>query len=145
MANIPNPIPERCPKCGSKNVKKLVIGPGWICYHCSHSSRPDPGPGPLGAESNEPPPVGAAGLLYMGGDLDFLAVCYQQRGGPNMRISQFIKAGDAEVGGALTRVQTGVIVHGPDWSFRIGARTEDQNEEGTAPEPEWAITVVPRA
>lgn len=103
------------------------------------------------SETGGPPPAGCEGILYMDGELNYTAIAvvptFRGKDGERKRageefIRQTCLAGDPSTGGHIAVVKCGGIVIGPDWAFRIGARSEEPNEDKTAPEPEWAITVV---
>lgn len=81
----------------------------------------------------------------MDDNLNYVAAAHlRTKDGAVHGIHQTCIAGDPSTGGHISTVQCGVIVHGPLWSFRVGPRTEELNEDRTAPEPEWTLTVVER-
>ena len=104
------------------------------------------------AAPDTPVPDGCRGMVYLDENLNYTAIALVPRGeaptSPGAqhlcKVTQTCIAGDKSVGGHVGTVRTGIVIDGPEWSFRVGARTKDMNEEGTAPEPEWEIVVVAR-
>ena len=156
--------PDQCPKCKARQTHDLPDG-GWICYACSFrhyvkcvkrvtaggvasvlkmlSSLPAAAP-------DTPVPSGSRGMVYLDEDLNYTAIAIVPVGEPPAvgivpplaKVTQTCIAGDRNQGGHVGVVRTGAIIDGPEWSFRVGARTQDMNEERTAPEPEWEIVTV---
>ncbi len=139
-----------CPKCSAPKARRVGQTITYRCQACEHLFAADlatlePEPEPMHAKAapeGETPPVGASGILFLDAELNYAAYVTVPATPVAIAFGQVCIAGDPSTGGHIAVVKCGVTVDGPKWSFRIGARTERVNEDKTAPEPEWAITVV---